>query len=385
MDATGSSNSNGRIRKTAATVAVFYGLVAFEFFYMASPFALYLYSAYGPSLDFLNRSPRLAWLSSFFLPHIVSETASPLLDLHNVIGAVLFVGGLLAFGVCAAQVYYAKLARKGAVLGGIYRYVRHPQYAALAISSFGLLLLWPRTIVVLLNVAMLFVYYFLARAEERECEQRFGSAYLEYSRRVGMFLPFRLPVPAWLPGLPRQAVLRLLAVLSLYVLCAGVGVGGAALVREWTLASLYTYDTSEGVFLSVARMDAGALERVAAIVRADPQVEARIAKALPSGASGLVNYVLPAAWHGPEIPMEEASEQPGHVSPAEYDRNQYKVMVTVAELRTGHLVTGLDLLRHTARRIPVVGVWVDLAEGKVTRMQEPPKQFLYEGVPVSLF
>jgi hypothetical protein len=30
--------------------AAFYGLIAFEFFYMFSPFAVYLYGVYGPGL-----------------------------------------------------------------------------------------------------------------------------------------------------------------------------------------------------------------------------------------------------------------------------------------------------------------------------------------------
>ena len=33
----------------------FYVLIAFEFFYMASPFAAYLYAVYGPGLDWLQR------------------------------------------------------------------------------------------------------------------------------------------------------------------------------------------------------------------------------------------------------------------------------------------------------------------------------------------
>ena len=39
----------------------FYVLIAFEFFYMASPFAAYLYAVYGPGLDWLQASSATSW------------------------------------------------------------------------------------------------------------------------------------------------------------------------------------------------------------------------------------------------------------------------------------------------------------------------------------
>ena len=197
---TTSGKSTASTKRTFWTVAAFYLLIAFEFFYMASPFAVYFYSVYGPGLNFMNNSPVLAWLSSIFLPHVVLETKSWLLNIHNEIGAVLFILGLLAFGYGAVQVYYHKLAKKGAVTGGAYNFIRHPQYASLALSSFvRLLIMWPRYIVLLLFITMLFAYYFLAKVEENECERKFGASYLDYKNKTGMFLPFPCSLPAkWL-------------------------------------------------------------------------------------------------------------------------------------------------------------------------------------------
>ena len=59
-------------RRTFWTAAAFYALIAFEFFYMASPFAAYFYSVYRPSLNLLGDVPLLSGLTGFFLPHIVS-------------------------------------------------------------------------------------------------------------------------------------------------------------------------------------------------------------------------------------------------------------------------------------------------------------------------
>ena len=93
--------------------AAFYALIAFEFFYMASPFAAYFYAVYGPGLDSLEAfgfTDRSLW---FFLPHIVAETRSPLVDHARTAGAILFLAGLLAFFAGAFQVYRAKLRRSG--------------------------------------------------------------------------------------------------------------------------------------------------------------------------------------------------------------------------------------------------------------------------------
>jgi hypothetical protein len=99
-------------KRTFWAVFAFYFLIAFEFLYMASPFAVYFYSVYQPGLSFLNHIPGISWLGSFFLPDIVVETKSPLLDAHNVIGAILALTGFLAFCICAAQVYYTNWLAK---------------------------------------------------------------------------------------------------------------------------------------------------------------------------------------------------------------------------------------------------------------------------------
>jgi protein-S-isoprenylcysteine O-methyltransferase Ste14 len=129
------------------TASAFYALIAFEFFYMASPFAAYFYSVYGPGMDWLQALPIADWTLWFILPHLVEDTRSTVLNYVELFGIALLFGGLLAFAVGAFQVYRAKLTKSGAVTGGVYRYIRHPQYAALIIASLGMLLVWPRFLV----------------------------------------------------------------------------------------------------------------------------------------------------------------------------------------------------------------------------------------------
>ena len=104
---------------------VFYVLIAFEFFYMASPFTAYLYAVYGPGRDWLQASPWTSWTIQFFLPHVVAESRSVFVEAHETIGFVLFGGGIAGFAIGVFQIYRAKLRRSDAVMGGLYRYIRH--------------------------------------------------------------------------------------------------------------------------------------------------------------------------------------------------------------------------------------------------------------------
>ena len=169
-------------------ISAIYGLVMIEVIVMISPFAFYWYALYGPTLQGLHRWRTTAWLEAFFLPHSVI-TMSPVLEfLRWQVGTYCFSLGILGFLFCAAQVYAAKLLRRGVVQSWIYSRIRHPQYLCLGIAGFGLLTMWPRIIILVLYTGMLFIYYFLARFEEKQMELKHGG-YAVYSRRTAMFLP----------------------------------------------------------------------------------------------------------------------------------------------------------------------------------------------------
>lgn len=367
----------GGRRRASGVLTLGYLLIAFEFFYMASPFALYFYSVYGPALRLLNRTPGAAWLSTTFLPHVVVETRSGLLDAQDRIGAVLFVGGFLCFLIGAGQVYFAKLARRGPVTGGVYRYVRHPQYAALAVSGLGLLVLWPRYLVLVSYVTMLFTYYALARAEEGECAARFGAVYGEYAHRTGRFVP---GVVASRPSrLPTSRAGPAATMAALYLAAVGATVGAAHIVRAWTIGRLYASYRDDAAFVSVARVEQPLLERLVTVALEHPDVQRRLET--EGRGAAFLNYVLPAEWAVPEIPM--ATRGRGHHHPADYDRSAYRLVFTRAELRRP--ARGSDILLHTAARTPLFEVRVDAKQGIVVAIEPPATRIKYEGIPVPLF
>lgn len=103
------------------------------------------------------------------------------------VGSLLMLGGMALVAVGWWQIYRAQ---GELVTGGIYRYLRHPQYLGLIIFAVGLIVQWPTIAGLLMFPLMVLAYVRLARREEEELERQFGEAYLAYRERTPAFLPF---------------------------------------------------------------------------------------------------------------------------------------------------------------------------------------------------
>ncbi|MFP3982140.1 MAG: methyltransferase family protein [Desulfurivibrionaceae bacterium] len=183
----GSTEKRRKTRWIAAGTMLIYLLIGLEILIMISPFALYFYSVYGPVLNFLFSSPLTSWTAEFFLPHMVFP-ADPLIIAVSYLQLLLPIG-LILFLAAAVPLYYHRFTRRGIAQGWIYSFNRHPQYLALGIAGLGLLLYWPRFIILFFYIIMLFVYYFLARIEENRMVREAGDSYRAYLRRTPMFFP----------------------------------------------------------------------------------------------------------------------------------------------------------------------------------------------------
>ncbi len=220
------------------SAVVLYFVIAFEVLIMISPFAGFFYSVFNPVLLKLAASPSTRWLSAFFLPHMVLPE-DPLLLIVRVAGSVLFVLGMATFLVCAAQIYTAKFTKKGAVLGGLYSFIRHPQYLALGIAGLGLAILWPRFLTVVLWLAMAFVYYFLAKDEERRMLKSHEETYRKYMKKTGMFLPRGIEQAITPSSLGGKAALALVF--------AVLVIGAAFFLRMYTIKHLTLWTKAQNV------------------------------------------------------------------------------------------------------------------------------------------
>lgn len=358
---------------------LFYALIGFEMLYMAGPFAIYFYGVYNPILKLFNTSPALSFLNSFFLPHIARTTSSVLINIHEYVGASVAIIGFIIFLVGAVQIYYSKFTRKGAVTGGLYRFIRHPQYTSFAVCGLGLLILWPRYINLFMFVTMLFVYYLLARAEERECETKFGESYLSYEHNTGMFFPFHKGKQ--LHFLPDNKVRRRLMLAILYFLSLLLAYGGATLLRNYSINSLYASYTDDSATVAVCAMDEETIRDIMGIILDNRETAAYIDETHYK----YINYILPTSWYSAEVPMNGIEYRSGHASPKDYDPSQYKVILTKAVLRNNSDTSGRNILTYTIERQPLTEIWVDLNSRKVTQILEIPEDYKYRGIPVAIY
>lgn len=371
------------IRGASWASAAFYLLIAFEFFYMISPFAGYLYAVYGPGLDWLAGSRTASWLVSFFLPHIAAQTTSPFVDVAEVIGSLLFVGGVVAFAVGATQIYVSKLRGKGSVQGSIYRWVRHPQYLALMVASFGMALVWPRFLVLFGFVTVAFVYTALARAEERACARQFPG-YAAYKARTGMFVPRPLEASFRLLPWPRGRALQAALWALCYVAALAVAATAGHAVQSHAIGSLYAHYTEDAAYVSVGAMPEAQIAALAEVATGDARVAAALEEA--GGASRFINYVLPTEMYVSEIPMHlPEGVTTGHVFPRNHDRSRYKIIFTKAAFGPGPTPPPTSILGEALNKSPVVEAWIDRAANQVVRIFPPPADAFYDGMPVPLF
>ena len=188
--------------------------VILEPIWMLLPFAGFLYGS-GLRIQSMARYSETAWLTHFVFPVLTLGMTGP----------ILVVLGFLIFLVGAGQIYTAKLFRKGMVTGGLYAIVRHPQYTALTFFGLGLLLAWGRAMMFLAFFLMMFLYYFLAKSEERKCVALFGEEYEAYRRRTSFCIPGGKFLTRLLAGLPAIPMPRPLAVAMQFVLVVMLAFG----------------------------------------------------------------------------------------------------------------------------------------------------------------
>lgn len=102
------------------------------------------------------------------------------------LGSVAMIAGIVLMGKAWKQIHAAKAEL---VTVGLYRRVRHPQYFGLFLITVGMFIQWPTIVTVAMWPILMFMYYRLARREEKEMETQFGDQYATYRRQVPMFLP----------------------------------------------------------------------------------------------------------------------------------------------------------------------------------------------------
>jgi protein-S-isoprenylcysteine O-methyltransferase Ste14 len=101
---------------------------------------------------------------------------------------VLIFGGFILIASAWRVLLEAQRTGKLAMVGP-YRYVRHPQYAGFIVTIIGFLFQWPTLLTLLMFPILVVMYVRLARKEEREVAEQFGTVWRTYAEETPRWFP----------------------------------------------------------------------------------------------------------------------------------------------------------------------------------------------------
>ena len=102
------------------------------------------------------------------------------------IGSVIYGLGIV---LCIWSVFdFAKPAKNGMNLEGIYRISRNPMYIAYFVYFLGCMLLTQSILLFATLVIFQISAHWIIQSEERWCVQEFGEEYIEYMKKVRRYL-----------------------------------------------------------------------------------------------------------------------------------------------------------------------------------------------------
>ena len=281
-------------RAAATSVIILSFVVALEIVIMISPFAFFFYAVFNPFLLALNQSPMTRWLTAFFFPHMIVPP-NEALRVIRILGSVFLVGGILLFFVCAIQVYMGKLFKKGVASRGFYNLVRHPQYLGLGLAALGLAIMWPRFLTLALFAIMLFLYYLLAKNEERRMIKRFGESYISYMNRTGMFLPSFLE-KVWTTDTKSQQPLGIGRAAEIFLVLLVAIVGSGFILRAYVVYHLPLEEVNRVDVITITKADRLMAKQILPSVLEDPVIASKLQSIPNDKGHRVLAYFIPVDY-----------------------------------------------------------------------------------------
>jgi protein-S-isoprenylcysteine O-methyltransferase Ste14 len=130
--------------------------------------------------------PRLHFKGHLWAALLGLGEAGAMIEMFIGLGTVLLGVSLICRGWYL--VYQAQRQDK-LVTKGVYRSMRHPQYTGIFLALFGQLIHWPTLPTLVLFPPIVWLYYRLAKKEEKSLLEKFGREYETYMHQVPMFFP----------------------------------------------------------------------------------------------------------------------------------------------------------------------------------------------------
>lgn len=150
------------------------------------PLTIYLLSGWLQS-----QFPQVDWLShdaGHLLEMLVGWQGNPHFGPFHLASFALIGAGFWLIASAWRELYAAQRSNQLAT-GGLYSYLRHPQYLGFILIMLGFLLQWPTLLTLAMFPVLTFMYVRLAIREEQESESRFGEAWRKYAAATPRFIP----------------------------------------------------------------------------------------------------------------------------------------------------------------------------------------------------
>lgn len=369
-----------------------YIIILFEMLYMATPFAAFFYSVYQFPLKFLNENAVTAWLIQTIIPHFI-ETNNNFLHLLNDAGWIMMAIGAIVFVIGFVQIYYSKFAKKGAVTGGIYNVIRHPQYAAWILFGIGMSLVWSRLIVWIMFVSMTFLYYLLARAEERECMEKYPETYPPYFNKTGMFIPKFISFGRVNVTFSKNKFLYWTTFFLIYVCVVSITIFSAITLRNYTISKMSTTYGKDYIAVSVSYISPKITKKTIDIMLGDSAVQDDISKFFIDG-DAKIFYIMPQSWIITELgmatdlydgydPQDPQGSTVSHGNPEDTAPTKKRVLISLAKLIQETEPSGI--LNYMKQQIPKLYIDIDIEKGEVISISKPPQEGIYSNIPVPVY
>ena len=148
------------------------------------PLTIYLLTSFFGSrfgLDFTHNNGHI-------LTTLLGLKGDPHFNILHIASYALIIGGLILLGK-AWEVLYKATKQNKLATDSVYKYIRHPQYLAFILIIFGFLIQWPTLITLLMAPILIIRYIRLAKSEEREMLNKFGSTYALYRKETPGYVP----------------------------------------------------------------------------------------------------------------------------------------------------------------------------------------------------
>lgn len=389
-------NSDRLKKKSAISMTwFFYLVIMLEMIYMATPFAVFFYSIYKFPLKILNSNPETSWLLQTVLPHFV-KTNSFLIDFLMLISWPLILIGALVFALSFVQVYWYKFKKKGVVTSGFYRWIRHPQYVGWIVFGLGMCLLWSRLIVWIMYVTMVFIYYFLARSEEKRCLAKFPLTYKPYYDNTSMFFGVNTKGIKKKFPLPQSSSLRKFSFVVLYFVVVSVTVLVGLLLRGYSINQFAVHYSETHFTIPTIPLSSALVERALTIVDNDNNASGVIDSAFSKVDDKKLIYILPEDWSVSELGIEVGSNESTqcHGDPflranthgnRNHKNNFKKLKLLYSKALIDEDSYNKDIFWNAKGHKPQCLISVDMDKEVVLSVIDMSSFSVYDNIPVPLF